>query len=86
MEIYFETSYIKAKEINSNFDEYSTLLKISQPLSMFFTKSLEDQKVYIQLASLRALEFLIETLGCSLGMLIPFILEQILNNYPKGPL
>ena len=42
VEIYFDTQYLKTREINSNFDDYSTLLKISQPLSMFFTKSIED--------------------------------------------
>jgi len=69
--------------VTANFDEYTALLQISLPLVKFLTKCLDDKMEYMKLASIRALEFLIENLGCSLGMLIPYVLQEILARYPK---
>ena len=84
VEIYYQKPFQKQKQ--RDLDEYTILLKIQQNFAKFCIKALKSEKIYVQLAALRALEFLIESVGCSLGLLIPFILEKIVIHYPKKPL
>ena len=58
------------------------MLKILPSLLKFVIMCMTHKKEVVKLASLKLLEFILETKGCSLDNAIVFILKAILKTYP----
>jgi hypothetical protein len=58
------------------------MIKILPQLLKFVMMCMTHRKEPVRLASLKLLEFILETKGCSLDSAMVFILRAILKTYP----
>jgi hypothetical protein len=77
-------------------DTYTSLLKLHPHLTRFLLKTINDPVQLIRTAALRcefnfvlfmfcrSLEFVLDTLGCSLGSYIVHLLKFIIKSYPNS--
>lgn len=65
-----------------HYDLYTAMLMISQPLMCFLIKSMYDRFEPVKLAAIKALEFVLESLGCSIGNYLPQLIKSIISTYP----
>ena len=77
---------IFVSKITPNYDVYTALLKLTSPLSRLLIKCLEDKLEPVRIASLKTIEFLIDTLGTNLGSNLAPIMKQVVLTYPDQSL
>lgn len=65
-----------------HYDLYTALLINSQPLMCFLIKSMYDRFEPVKIAAIKALEFVLESLGCSIGSYLPQLIKSIISTYP----
>jgi hypothetical protein len=63
-------------------DPYTTILKLLPVLLKFVLMCVTHKKEIVRMASMKLLEFVLETKGCSLDTSMVFILKAILTTYP----
>ena len=63
-------------------DPYTIILRLLPVLLKFVLMCVTHKKEIIQLSSMKLLEFILETKGCSLDTSMVFILKAILTTYP----
>ena len=66
-------------------DPYTIILRLLPVLLKFVLMCVTHKKEIIQLSSMKLLEFILETKGCSLDTSMVFILKAILTTYPAMP-
>ncbi|CAM6002265.1 unnamed protein product [Sphagnum balticum] len=64
-----------------HYDLYTALLVASQPLMCFLIKSMDDMFEPVKIAAIKALEFVLESLGCSIGSYLPQLIKSIISTY-----
>jgi hypothetical protein len=64
-------------------DPYTTILKLLPVLLKFVLMCITHKKEIVRLSSMKLLEFILETKGCSLDTSMVFILKAILTTYPS---
>lgn len=64
-------------------DVYSSLLRLQPHLGRLLLRNLTDKLEPLRIACVRGLEFLIESLGCSLGSQFVLVLKTIIKSYPN---
>lgn len=72
-----------SNRISPSYDIYSALLQLSPILCRFLTRCLNDKLEPLRVAAIRTLEFILEHLGCSVGLYLPNILKAMLLTYPS---
>lgn len=65
-----------------HYDLYTALLVTNQPLMCFLIKSMYDRFEPVKVAAIKALEFVLESLGCSIGSYLPQLIKSIISTYP----
>lgn len=63
-------------------DPYTSILKLLPVLLKFVLMCVTHKKEIIRLSSMKLLEFILETKGCSLDSSMVYILKAILTTYP----
>jgi len=69
-------------QLNFQDDPYTSLNKFLPQLLKFILASMTHKKEIVKIAALKALEFILETHGCSLDAAIVLILKAIIGTYP----
>lgn len=64
-------------------DPYTIMLKLLPVLLKFVLMCVTHKKEIVRIASMKLLEFVLETKGCSLDSSMVFILKAILATYPN---
>ena len=64
-------------------DVYAELLELQPHLIKFILKGLGERVEPIRIAFLKTLEFVLDTLGCSLEMFAVHVLRTIIATYPS---
>jgi hypothetical protein len=64
-------------------DPYTTILKLLPVFLKFVLMCITHKKEIVRLSSMKLLEFILETKGCSLDSSMVFILKAILTTYPS---
>lgn len=72
-----------APQIHVMDDPYTMMLRLLPVLLKFVLMSITHKKEIVKMASMRLLEFILETKGCSLDSSMVFILKAILNTFPS---
>lgn len=67
-------------------DPYTTILKLLPVLLKFVLMCVTHKKEIVRISSMKLLEFILETKGCSLDSSMVFILKAILTTYPTASL
>lgn len=63
-------------------DPYTTILRLLPVLLKFVLMCVTHKKEIVRISSMKLLEFILETKGCSLDNSMVFILKAILTTYP----
>ena len=69
-------------QLHFNDDPYTTILKLLPVLLKFVLMCVTHKKEIVRIASMKLLEFILETKGCSLDSSMVYILKAILTTYP----
>lgn len=64
-------------------DPYTCMVKMLPVLLKFVLMCITHKKEIVRMASMKLLEFILETKGCSLDSAMVFILKAILGTYPS---
>lgn len=64
-------------------DPYTIILKLLPGLLKFVLMCVTHKKEIVRMSSMKLLEFILETKGCSLDSSMVYILKAILNTYPS---
>ena len=73
-----------APQIHIMDDPYSTMLRLLPVLLKFVLMCVTHKKEIVRMSSMKLLEFILETKGCSLDTSTVFILKAILTTYPAA--
>jgi hypothetical protein len=76
-------SLVFAPQVYLMDDPYTTILKLLPVLLKFVLMCVTHKKEIVRMSSMKLLEFVLETKGCSLDSSMVFILKAILTTYPS---
>jgi hypothetical protein len=66
-------------------DPYTTILRLLPVLLKFVLMCVTHKREIVRISSMKLLEFILETKGCSLDSSMVYILKAILATYPGTP-